>query len=75
MSTLGITPADKKKMIELDGFYVDKLKISLPEWEKAEKLNPSDQEVLDELYSIYSDLGMEPSVRRIEGRYKALGIQ
>jgi tetratricopeptide (TPR) repeat protein len=74
INSLGITPADKKKKMDLDGVYVQKLKVALPYWEAAEKLNPSDEEVLNELYSIYSDLGNDAQVNRIEGRFKALGI-
>jgi tetratricopeptide (TPR) repeat protein len=75
MSNLGITAADKKKRFELDKQLVDKLKIALPYWEKAEKLNPSDQEVLDTLYSIYTDLDMQEQLKRVEKRYKELGIE
>jgi tetratricopeptide (TPR) repeat protein len=75
MNNLGISAADKKRRFELDAVYVEKLKVSLPYWEKAEKLNPSDQEVLDELYSIYSDLDNQPQMKRIEKRYKELGIE
>jgi len=75
MSNLGITAADKKKRFELDKQLVDKLKIALPYWEKAEKLNPSDQEVLDTLYSIYTDLDMQDQLKRVEKRYKELGIE
>jgi hypothetical protein len=71
---LGITAADKKKKQDLDVVYVQKLKVALPYWERAEKLNASDHEVLDELYSIYSDLGMESEIKRVEKRYKELGI-
>lgn len=75
MNNLGISAADKKKRFELDAVYVEKLKVALPYWEKAEKLNPSDQEVLDELFGIYSDLDMQDKVKRIEKRYKELGIE
>ena len=75
MSNLGITAADKKKRFELDKQLVDKLKLALPYWEKAEKLNPSDQEVLDTLYSIYTDLDMQDQLKRVEKRYKELGIE
>lgn len=74
INSLGITPADKKKKMELDVVYVEKLKLALPYWEKAEKLNPSDEEVLSELYSIYSDLGNDAQVQRLEKRMKELGI-
>jgi len=75
MSNLGITAADKKKRFELDKQLVEKLKIALPYWEKTEKLNPSDQEVLDTLYSIYTDLDMQDQMKRVEKRYKELGIE
>jgi tetratricopeptide (TPR) repeat protein len=74
INSLGITAADKKKKMELDGVYVEKLKAALPYWVQAEKLNPSDEEVLSELYSIYSDLGNDAQVQRIEKRMKELGI-
>ncbi|MCS6973707.1 MAG: tetratricopeptide repeat protein [Cyclobacteriaceae bacterium] len=74
MASLGISEADKKKRYELDKVYVEKLKAALPYWEKAEQLNPSDTEVLDALYLIYVDLGMEAQVKRIEKRYKELGL-
>lgn len=75
MNSLGISDADRKKKFELDAVYTKKLREALPYWEKAEKLNPSDQEVLDELYSMYSDLDMQPQIKRIEKRYKELGIE
>ncbi len=74
MAALGISEADKKKRFELDKVYVDKLKAALPHWEKAEQLNPSDTEVLDALYLIYGDLDMQAQVKRIEKRYKELGL-
>lgn len=74
MSTLGISAADKKKKFDLDKVLVEKLKIALPYWEGAEKLNPDDQEVLDILFSIYQDLGIDEGLKRIEKRYKELGV-
>lgn len=73
MANLGITPADRKKRLELDNVLVEKLKLALPYWEKAEKMNPTEQEVLDALSSIYGDLGMTAQAQRIEQRYKELG--
>jgi len=75
MNALGISAADKKRKFELDAVYLQKLKVALPYWEKAEKLNPSDPEVLDELYAIYSDLDNQPQIKRIEKRFKELGIE
>lgn len=73
MANLGITPADRKKKLELDNQLVEKLKAALPYWEKAEKMNPTEMEVLDALSSIYGDLGMTAQSQRIEQRYKELG--
>lgn len=74
MAALGISDADRKKKFELDKVLVEKLKIALPYWEQAEKINPSDQEVLDRLYTIYGDLDNRAQVQRIEKRYKELGM-
>jgi tetratricopeptide (TPR) repeat protein len=74
MSSLGISEADKKKKFDLDKIYMEKLKAALPVWEKAEKLNPSDTEVLDALYIMYTDLDNQPQMKRIEKRYKELGL-
>ncbi len=74
MSNLGISAADKKKKFDLDKVLVDKLKLALPYWEKAEKIKPDDQEVLDTLYSIYTDLDIQDQMKRIEKRYKELGM-
>jgi hypothetical protein len=49
------------------------LKIALPYWEKAEQINPNDQEVLDALYTIYSDLDMQDQSKRVEKKMKELG--
>jgi tetratricopeptide (TPR) repeat protein len=74
MNNLGITDADKKKRLELDKQLVDKYKIALPYWEKAEKLNPSDADVLDKLSVIYYYLGDEKNEKRISQRMKELGL-
>lgn len=74
MSNLGITAADKKKRFDLDKVLVEKLKVALPYWEQAERINPSDQEVLDVLYSIYTDLDMQNGIARVNQRYKELGM-
>ena len=75
MASLGISAADKKKKFDLDKVLVEKLKAAIPYWEKAEKLNGKDQEVLDTLYSIYTDLGMEDQAKRIEKKFKEAGIE
>lgn len=74
MNQLGITAEDKKKRFELDKQLVESLKKALPYWEACEKINPDDEKVLDNLYSIYSDLDMQPQVARIEKKMKALGL-
>jgi tetratricopeptide (TPR) repeat protein len=75
MSNLGISAADKKKRFDLDKVLVEKLKVALPYFEKAEKIDPNNQEVLDNLYSIYGDLDMQEQVKRIDKRYKELGME
>jgi tetratricopeptide (TPR) repeat protein len=75
MADLGISAEDKKKRFELDKTLVEKLKVALPYWEKAEKINPNDQDVLDALYSIYGDLDMPEEAKRIEAKYKQLGYE
>ena len=75
MSNLGISAADKKKKFDLDKVLVEKLKIALPFWEKAEKVKPDDQEVLDTLYAMYTDLDMQDQMKRIDKRYKELGTE
>lgn len=74
MNQLGISADDKKKRFELDKQLVDKLKVSLPYWEACEKISPDDERVLDNLYSIYQDLDMQPQMARIEKKMKSLGL-
>ena len=74
MNQLGITAADKKQKLDLDKVYVEKLKVALPYYEQCEKLSPDDEKVLDNLLAIYSDLGNEPQIARIEKKMKTLGL-
>lgn len=74
MANLGISADDKKKRFELDKKLVENLKVAQPYWEKAEKLSPDDQEVLDTLYSIYTDLDLQDQMKRLEKRFKELGL-
>jgi tetratricopeptide (TPR) repeat protein len=74
MNALGISAADKKKRLELDVKYVEKLKIALPYWQKLEKLNPDSTDVIDGLYTIQGDLDNQAELKRLEKRYKDLGI-
>jgi tetratricopeptide (TPR) repeat protein len=75
MANLGISAADKKKKLELDKVLVEKYKVALPYWEKAEKMNPSDVDVLDKLSNIYSELGDNAKADRVEKRLKELGAE
>lgn len=75
MNALGISAADKKKRFELDAKYVAKLKNVLPYWQRLEKLKPDNQDVLDGLYTIYGDLDNQEQLKRLEKRYKELGIE
>jgi tetratricopeptide (TPR) repeat protein len=74
MNQLGITAEDKKKKLELDKVYVEKLKVALPYFEACEKLSPDDEKVLDNLLSIYTDLGNDAQIARIEKKMKTLGL-
>lgn len=74
MNNLGISEADKKKKLTLDKALVEKYKIALPYWEKAEKLNPSDIDVLDKLSIIYYYLGEDAKAARVNKRMKELGL-
>ncbi|MBX2970617.1 MAG: tetratricopeptide repeat protein [Cyclobacteriaceae bacterium] len=74
MNNLGITAADKKKKMELDAELVKRYKEALPYWEKAEKLNPSETDVLDKLSIIYYYLGEDAKASRVEKRLKELGV-
>jgi tetratricopeptide (TPR) repeat protein len=49
-------------------------KISLPYWEKLEKLKPDDEDVLYTLKEIYNTLVMDDQVDRIDKRIKELGL-
>jgi tetratricopeptide (TPR) repeat protein len=74
MNNLGISEADKKKRIELDKKLVESYKVALPYWEKAEKMNPSDVDVLDKLSTIYYYLGEDAKADRVAKRLKELGV-
>lgn len=74
MDLLGISAADKKKKLELDKIMVDKYRVALPYMEKAEKLNPSDTDVLERLRAIYYYLGEDAKEQRVTKRLKELGI-
>lgn len=72
LKNLGISAADKKKQAELDKQLVEKFKIALPHWEKAEKLQPNDMDVLDRLRTIYYYLGDDANEKRVTAKLKTL---
>jgi tetratricopeptide (TPR) repeat protein len=74
MNQLGINAEDKKKRFELDKVYVEKLKVVLPYYEALEKLNPDEEKVLFTLSAIYSDLGNDAQMTRINKKLKTLGL-
>jgi len=79
MNQLGITPADKKKKLELDKVYVAQLKKAQAPLEECEKLKEMakaepDERVLDMLHTVYLDLGNDAGVSRIEKKLKAMGL-
>jgi tetratricopeptide (TPR) repeat protein len=73
MKSLGISAADKKKQGELDKLLVEKYKIALPHWEKAERLKNDDVDVLDRLRAIYYYLGDDKNEQRVLAKQKQLG--
>jgi len=74
VKNLGISAADKKKQAELDKILVEKYKIALPHWEKAEKLKPNDLDVLDRLRTIYYYLGDDANEKRVSQKLKMLNV-
>lgn len=75
LKNLGITASDKKKQAELDKLLVEKYKIALPHWEKAEKLRPNDLDVLDRLRTIYYYLGDDANEKRVSAKLKTLNAE
>jgi Tfp pilus assembly protein PilF len=73
IKSLGMSAADKKKAAELDKQLVEKFKIALPYWEKAEQLNPKDTYVLERLRTIYYYLGDDAKEASATKKLKALG--
>ncbi|MEJ0033636.1 MAG: tetratricopeptide repeat protein [Bacteroidota bacterium] len=79
MNQLGITPADKKKKLDLDKVYVALLKKAQAPLEECEKLKEMakaepDERVLDMLHSVYLDLGNDAGLARVEKKLKAMGL-
>lgn len=75
LKNLGISAADKKKQAELDKMLVEKYKIALPHWEKAEALKPNDLDVLDRLRTIYYYLGDDANEKRVANKLKSLNAE
>ncbi|MBT1701752.1 tetratricopeptide repeat protein [Chryseosolibacter indicus] len=75
LKNLGISAADKKKQAELDKELVNKFKVALPYWEKAEQLKGDDVDVLDRLKTIYYYLGDDKNQKRVEAKLKTLGAE
>lgn len=75
VKNLGISAADKKKQAELDKVLVQKYKLALPHWEKAEKLKPNDLDVLDRLRTIYYYLGDDANEKRVSQKLKTLNAE
>ena len=75
VKNLGISAADKRKQAELDKLLVEKYKIALPHWEKAEALKPNDMDVLDRLRTIYYYLGDDANEKRVATKLKSLNAE
>lgn len=78
MNNLGITKEDQKKKLELDKLLVEKYKIALPFWEKANSMKIDDAssriEVLDKLSIMYYYLGEDAKAAAVEKTLKELGV-
>ncbi len=78
MNNLGITKEDQKKKLELDKLLVEKYKIALPYWEKANSMKIDDAnsriEVLDKLSIMYYYLGEDAKAAAVEKTLKELGV-
>jgi tetratricopeptide (TPR) repeat protein len=78
MRNLGISKDDQKKKLELDKLLVEKYKIALPFWEKANTMKIDDAnsriEVLDKLSIMYYYLGEDAKATAIEKKLKELGV-
>ena len=72
VKNLGISAADKKKQAELDKVLVQKYKVALPYWEKAEQMKPNDLDVLDRLKTIYYFLGDDANEKRVTAKLTTL---
>ena len=61
----------------MDKVLVEKFKVALPYWEKAEKLKTDDVasqlDVLDKLSNIYYYLGEDAKQRAVDQKIKLLG--
>jgi hypothetical protein len=75
LKSLGMSAADKKKAAELDKLLVEKYRVALPHWEKAEKMNPKDVEVVDRLRTIYYYLGDDAKEKQMTARLKELNVE
>lgn len=78
MNNLGISKEDQKKKLQLDNLLVEKYKIALPYWEKANTMKIDDAnsriEVLDKLSIMYYYLGEDAKAAAIEKKLKELGV-
>jgi tetratricopeptide (TPR) repeat protein len=72
VKNLGISAADKRKQVELDKVLVEKYKVALPYWEKAEQMKPNDTDVLDRLKTIYYYLGDDANEKRVTSKLTTL---
>jgi tetratricopeptide (TPR) repeat protein len=78
MNNLGISKEDQKKKLSLDNLLVEKYKIALPFWEKANSMKIDDAnsriEVLDKLSIMYYYLGEDAKAAAVEKKLKELGV-
>lgn len=71
-NNLGISDADQKKAKEMDKKIKESLQFALPNWEKANELQPNDRTTLETLQYIYSQLKMMDKLEEVSNQLDAM---
>ncbi len=64
-NALGLSKADQKKARELEPVITEKLKTALPQWERILEVKPGDQQAMETLLYIYTQLNMKDKAKKI----------
>lgn len=71
-NNLGMSKADIKKSKALQPVITEKLKTALPQWEKINEVKPGDQQTLETLLYIYTQLNMREKAKAINAELDKL---